>query len=437
MVIEKLVLKNFGPIKNVTLEVKDYTILIGTTSSGKSTVAKLISIFKSVEFLLLGNSRDFWSKKFQDYNIDFTLKKATRISYFWDDLFFELTFSDIRTNIDFKNMPLALGRIDGLWQVPFASSESSNTSRISLGLALNTLKFFVPEGEQRESLSQLGNHYKKDLEALDSGLWERIHNLYTAKDSESREFLEQVNLKNRPLTELREPLYFPAERILMSMVGNSILGLLRNNVSLPECIKTFGSEYELSRNNVKQLPIEFLNADYLNEKGASWLRIGKQKLKLEQSSSGFQSIVPLIVVLNNYRSRNDSLKRYLVIEEPELNLYPTTQKHLLQHIVECVNYLNTRLLITTHSPYVLTVFDNLIQAQNAFIAHPEREQEIKNIVPKEQWINWDRVSCYYFDKGTCRSTLNHEFRTLGSSAIDEISIEIGKEFDLLTDIQYI
>ncbi len=44
--MEKIIIKNFGPIKDIELEIKDINVFIGSTSSGKSTVAKLIAIFR-------------------------------------------------------------------------------------------------------------------------------------------------------------------------------------------------------------------------------------------------------------------------------------------------------------------------------------------------------------------------------------------------------
>ena len=44
-----LIVHNFGPIKNVELEVKDYAVFIGPQASGKSTIAKLIFFFLSLK----------------------------------------------------------------------------------------------------------------------------------------------------------------------------------------------------------------------------------------------------------------------------------------------------------------------------------------------------------------------------------------------------
>ena len=43
---EQLVVKNFGPIKEATVDFKRVTVFIGPTGGGKSTLAKLAAIFR-------------------------------------------------------------------------------------------------------------------------------------------------------------------------------------------------------------------------------------------------------------------------------------------------------------------------------------------------------------------------------------------------------
>jgi len=56
---DKIIIKNFGPLKQVELDLKEVIVLIGPQASGKSTIAKLIHFFKygAVFFKLLGEKK--------------------------------------------------------------------------------------------------------------------------------------------------------------------------------------------------------------------------------------------------------------------------------------------------------------------------------------------------------------------------------------------
>jgi len=96
--MEKIEVKNFGPIEQVAIQIKDINIFIGTTSSGKSTVAKLISIFQSETFESIITFNEFHNL-LADYNIDFTISKNTFIKYEKDDFVIELKNSTISSNL--------------------------------------------------------------------------------------------------------------------------------------------------------------------------------------------------------------------------------------------------------------------------------------------------------------------------------------------------
>ena len=49
---EKLIIKNFGPIKSVDLDLGKITVLIGDQATGKSTVAKVLSICRYFSYIV-------------------------------------------------------------------------------------------------------------------------------------------------------------------------------------------------------------------------------------------------------------------------------------------------------------------------------------------------------------------------------------------------
>jgi predicted ATPase len=63
----KLIVKNFGPLKDIEIEVREMITFIGAQASGKSTLAKLLSIFEDENFRVFTVVHNF--------NPDFTPKK--------------------------------------------------------------------------------------------------------------------------------------------------------------------------------------------------------------------------------------------------------------------------------------------------------------------------------------------------------------------------
>ena len=234
-------------------------------------------------------------------------------------------------------------------------------------------------------------------------------------------------------------MYIPAERVLLSMVAGSIFNILSGGIQIANCIKDFGAEFESARSMLEEFSIPFFEAIYRYDQQENNNYISFEhglKIKLENASSGVQSVAPLLLTIEaNSRPGND-IKSSIVIEEPELNLYPTIQKELTEFIIERVNRSDNKLIITTHSPYILTSLDNLIQAMNAAKAHPDSKNKIAEIVPEEKWVDFNRVACYFFEDGTCHSTLDTESQAIGASNIDDVSEALGKTFDQLLELKY-
>ncbi len=339
--MEKINIENFGPIRRAEIVLRDINIFIGTTSSGKSTVAKLVSIIKSAD-----TRNGFTYNKFiqllADYNIDFEITGSTVISYTSDTLTLEI-----------RNQQISVIPVSG-----------------------------------------------------------KLNKAYN-------------------------PIYIPAERMFFATISRSIFSLINSNVSLPKWLIDFGAKFEKARNSIKRFPIGFSNASYTYDDGTDYIRLPNGvTIRLSQASSGMQSVIPLILVIQ-YNTEMDKVSEDIfVIEEPELNLYPSSQKDLVEFIMERINRSADKIIITTHSPYLLTAIDNLIQAQNIVSAASEMSAEVNALVPSRYWINYDRVSCYYFDGGECRSTLDDEMKSIGPSNIDDVSIKISDTFEKLLVLKY-
>lgn len=353
--MEKLIVKNFGPIKEAEIDLTKYVVFIGDTSTGKSVLAKLISIFRqSNENLAIENNANF-RKELNNYNINFNFENSI-IKYKNVAFFIELQDNKITFNRNFD---------------PF-----------------NTINNLNP-----------------------------IFN----------------NLNIKPVS-----IYFPAERILNSIIGSSISGLWANNVALPNYFKNFAANYEVARKEIKAANYEKFGFDYFFENGEDKIQFKNNTISLSQSSSGIQSLIPLLILFDYYFLPSElKTEKSFLIEEPELNLFPIKQKILTEYIIDKIESTDNKLILTTHSPYILSALDTLILANNTFVEHPELKNEVSNIVPESKWLDYNQISVYEVrNDGKVYSLKNDEYKSIDANAIDSVSDIISDEFEKLTDLRY-
>lgn len=91
----KLIVKNFGPLKDINIEVREMVTFIGAQASGKSTLAKLLSIFEDESFRREDNIS--FEDELKKYNIFSYLNKETFIEY-TNDQISQLTTTPFRLN---------------------------------------------------------------------------------------------------------------------------------------------------------------------------------------------------------------------------------------------------------------------------------------------------------------------------------------------------
>lgn len=93
--MEKIIIKNFGPIEDAEIEIRKVLVLIGEQASGKSTIAKLVYFFKTIGEEFYQNFK--WRADHEAYKIEkanialprqfpyFSTKFASVIKRFSDD----------------------------------------------------------------------------------------------------------------------------------------------------------------------------------------------------------------------------------------------------------------------------------------------------------------------------------------------------------------
>lgn len=421
----ELMVKNFGPIKDAHLQTKRYNVLIGNTATGKSVLAKLVSIAHEMDFYVIEDGNfDAYTKLLKKYCIDFPFCDSTKI---------EISFALAHWVISKDNFKIIK----------------------SIGAP-----FFVQDVVKVSNFSDIAKVYKEialdgDLNHLDvnnpiyieatRALQEIFDNMSKKQRTDFSKFQQSsVDLSYssfiRTFYEFFASVYIPAERNLMSVFKNNIFSFLNSGSNIPESIKRFGSLYESAKGEYKNLSIDFMNikVDFTNEDDKIILSDGKTEIRFEQASSGMQSLVPLWTVFLYGIGR--AKQATAIIEEPELNLYPMLQVDLVNNLIAQLNQTNANLFITTHSPYILSVLDNLIYANDVYQkAKAENKEEqarrVESFVNPAIMIDFDEVAAYHCqDNGEVVYMNDKEMRNTGAYALDSASAISSRIFNELMDI---
>jgi hypothetical protein len=120
----------------------------------------------------------------------------------------------------------------------------------------------------------------------------------------------------------------------------------------------------------------------------------------------------------------EKLKKFIpssfinIVEEPEQNLFPTSQQRVINSLLEFNNKLvDNKLIITTHSPYIIGYLTLAIKANELY--HKAKTDEVKEkineIVPVKSAVDRDAVVIYELDEPTGEIRLLETYNGIPSS----------------------
>ncbi|MCW2119507.1 ATP-binding protein [Flavobacterium sp. 7A] len=438
----KLIVKNFGPLKDIDIEVREMVTFIGAQASGKSTLAKLLSILEDEEFRS-NHNLDFKSE-LKKYNILSYLNNNTYIKY--DVLNIKISkFSFEYKNDDYsKNSILQIlsaikkGKIQ-----EDKIAEGTEALKELIALYINTydligkvefyeiftthiqkVKFEVDFFEKRINKIEL---QKNDIELL-------------IEISEKEKILENYfTLLNQivncfPSIFQFDSIYIPSERNFLHLIAENALGLINNNIQIPKHILNAGQEYEKAIQTVKELPLSIIdkNYTYKREGKTSYIYHNEtEKVDLLESASGLQSIIPILLLVEYSKSLKEKYNFNFVVEEPELNLYPKAQHELIKYLVKNCLFERKNLILTTHSPFVLASINNLLLAFDKGKMNPK---EVNKIIKKESWLDPKNFIAYELKNGKAKKIMDDKLGQIKENMIDGVSDAFADEFDKLLDL---
>ena len=88
-----------------------------------------------------------------------------------------------------------------------------------------------------------------------------------------------------------------------------------------------------------------------------------------------------------------------IIEEPEQNLFPSTQWNMLASLLEINNMIDgNQLIMTSHSPYIINYLSLFVKASSfEKTSSQELIERLNRIVPAQTHINSAQLSVYEFN----------------------------------------
>lgn len=415
--VPRIVVKNFGPLKDVDLELKDFMVFIGPQASGKSTLAKLVYYHLAVREKIFFRVFSYLDND-GDKHFDF----ASIASEFWS--LFKDYFPTYKENKEAK--------IDFYFtKVNRISITISTEGKLSIEIGRNALE---------PDLKTLFGKIRKmrlELNKLDvSNVVDK--KLYFNKQQQDRN--EAMLLVERSMGRIPNKLFVPAGRGIMSYDINSYDIIDRDKFfkDVIDVILRYRRMYtESKRFNEKFESV--IGASYLYARGRDLLQLPNgTTIPLMYSSSGQQEAVWLLLLITN-ELQNRIEPGWYIIEEPEAHLFPPSQNALINYTALWANTLNHSITLTTHSPYVLTSLNNLLYAghlSKKFKDKPEKLLAIEAAVPKEQQLDPDKFECYYVDGGLIETIKDPETGMIHAERIDAISAEINRVNDQLLSIEF-
>lgn len=260
--------------------------------------------------------------------------------------------------------------------------------------------------------------------------------------------------------------YIPAERNLISAIQN-----VDKTYRATERDVLFNFIYEWDESKspyTSEHPFRLAATggfSYVNKSGLDVLvREDGTETPAFYASSGMQSVMPMDVMANyitecvgqnaslSMHERNEINKtdnghsdrrlKYqsaqLFIEEPEQNLYPESQKLVVMSLVrslkkamECGSE-QSMAVVTTHSPYVMSVVNVLLSA--AIVEEKGLEQ---NVVSKDCILPSKSITGYYInEKGVFQNIMDSEIPMLSGNDLDGVSEWVDESISKLNKILF-
>lgn len=419
--VRTLIVKNFSVIKDARLNFGKITVLIGPQASGKSLLCKLAYFLGFILPEIASESAAYgrsWQQFLSMAEDQFTRRFPKNG---WGREAFSIVFVsgeyrvEVGANFEDANKPLAITfstRFERLF-LENADPGLGGSENADDRVGKDIRRFFRSYEIHRKTNLLLGNERIEAFAYVPAGR-SFFANLNTAFALFQNENLDQHLREFAGSLEWAMPIgEKPESQSLLAALMKEVEAIQGGAVRIGEGPPTFAAK------DGRELPLAL-------------------------TSSGTQEIVPLLMLLTRLvddlsggplkkRTRR-TRDHFLFVEEPEAHIFPETQYKLLELFSWLSNEpdLGFSWAITTHSPYTLSSFNNLILAGQ--LGHDARLRKKIKIDPRF-WVEPGTFRAYSIHDGKLESILS-DSGLINGEYLDSVSETIGNEFDELLRLEY-
>lgn len=428
--MERIVINKLGPIKHCDLNINEFMVFTGPQASGKSTIAKSIFFFKNIKNLLLLqiNKRflggvdtvklstknrllkEIRSNFLQTFGSTWCMDKDMSIEYYYTN--------DINIKICLKNDPVAPNYI---W-IDFSEKlvkflDLYDENKTPLDMLIHTCN----NGDIRKNIDEF---FRDEAEVIYIPAGRSMMTLFSTQLM----FMYSVmNDDQKRSLDYCTQNYLERIMQLKPSFSNSVQSLIKNKLEL--------TDVKIDKKNLQQcadLMKRILHGEYRNVDGEERLQVAEDRyIKINFASSGQQEAVWILNVLFYYLLNNK--KSYFIIEEPESHLFPNAQKLITEFISLAKNGGN-KILLTTHSPYILGTINNLLYANK--ISKEVDSNALEEIIDSYKWLDFKKMSAYYVERGDIQTCSDDEFEAINNEIIDGASEEINADYEKMVELKF-
>ena len=373
-----ILVRNLGPLRNVSLDLSaDFSVIIGPQASGKSTFGKII----------------YFCKKIRDYAIDFIGE---------EEMFFSSSIDEMYDAF--------LRKLIDKFRKTFDPSEHISRDFF--------VKYYYNEGDFVELTADekkyIQIHFSDNIERILRDLFKsmiKLNNDQIQKNGDEWNkvaFSQFWNYQGAVQSKMRwannifhndaEIIYIPAGRGIFSILATQFGSI--SNFALPitdfiERVKIIKERFRKSLDKVvndysktdrepvnkddlklaQDIIRKILKADYVNDTDGEKLYFDSNNwVRLIYGSSGQQEALWILLLM--FSLILEHKKAFVILEEPEANVYPNAQLDIIKLIALTLNSTQSQFFITTHSPYIMTSANLLIhsgQVENNISENEEGE----------------------------------------------------------------